>query len=363
MTEFSQKQENLRALLEKHSLGAILLQRASSFAWATCGAASYVNTASSFGAASLLVTRDGHHLITNNIEITRLEKEEKLTYQGWEFHVAPWYHKQETIARLTSGLKIGADCEFQNAIDLSTEIALLRTNLTPEEGVRFRVLGRLCSESMDAAIKKLQPGQSEHQIAAILEYEAQSRGVQAIVVLVGTDERIFNYRHPLPTYKNLDRYAMLVLCGRRWGLVCSLSRLVHFGQMPADLLKKAEAVANIDAAFISATRPGRTIGQVLETGIAAYASNEFPEEWRLHHQGGAAGYEPREFVAAPGSTIMIAAGQVFAWNPSIAGSKSEDTIQVGENGNEIITAIPDWPMLAIEIDGKQILRPATLVIE
>ena len=362
MTEFSQKQERIKDLFVKHGLGAILLQRTSSFAWATCGAASYVNTAATNGASSLLITQDGHHLITNNIEATRLEKEEKLNYQGWEFHVAPWYQKHETVTRLTNGLKIGCDGEFAGALDLSLEIARLRTNLTQEEGVRYRVLGRLCAEAMDSAVRKVQPGQSEHQIAAHLEYEAQSRGVQAIVALIATDDRIFNFRHPLPTYKNLDRYAMLVLCGRRWGLVCSITRLIHFGLIPPEIYRRSRAVANIDAALISATRPGRTIGQALEAGIAAYASMEFPDEWRLHHQGGAAGYEPREFVATPGSTEMISTGQVFAWNPSITGSKSEDTIQVGEHGNEVVTAIPGWPVLDIEIDGNQFQRPAILEI-
>ena len=52
---------------------------------------------------------------------------------------------------------------------------------------------------MDAAIRKIKPGMSEYQIAANLGFEAQSRGVQAIVNLIAVDERIFMYRHPLPT--------------------------------------------------------------------------------------------------------------------------------------------------------------------
>ena len=40
MTEFRRKQERILELLKKHNLHAIILQRNSSFAWATCGAAS-----------------------------------------------------------------------------------------------------------------------------------------------------------------------------------------------------------------------------------------------------------------------------------------------------------------------------------
>jgi len=40
MTEFDLKQEQIQALLAGRGLDALLLQRVSSFAWATCGAAS-----------------------------------------------------------------------------------------------------------------------------------------------------------------------------------------------------------------------------------------------------------------------------------------------------------------------------------
>ncbi len=362
MTEFSLKQDRIKALLERRRLDGLLLQRASSFAWATCGAAAYVNTASTNGAASLFVTPTHRYLISDNIEATRLELEEKLKYQGWDFQVSPWYSAQEQVAKLSHGLKIGSDGDYPGALNVSNEIAHLRFNLTPEEDVRFRVLGRLCAEAMDSAVRQVQPDQTEHQIAARLEFEAQSRGVQPIVNLVATDERIFRYRHPLPTYKNLEKYAMLVLCGRRWGLVCSLTRLVYFGRLPDDLRKKTQAVARVDAAFIQATRPGITLGQVFEAGVAAYAAAGFPNEWQLHHQGGPAGYEPREFIATASSQEVVAQGQVHAWNPSITGTKSEDTLQVGEKENEIVTNIPGWPVLEVEIGDQAFLRPAVLEI-
>jgi hypothetical protein len=78
---------------------------------------------------------------------------------------------------------------------------------------------------------------------------------------------------------------MLVLCGRCWGLVCSITRLIHFGRLPDKLCRKAEAVARVDATFITATRPGRTLGEIFWRGMAAYAETGFPDEWRLHHQG------------------------------------------------------------------------------
>ena len=370
MTEFSQKQDRIQALLAERKLDALLLRRVSSFAWATCGATSYVNTATTNGEAALLITASGRYLITNNIEATRLEQEENLKDQGWEFRVTPWHEVQDTalrqaqdpVAELTGGLRLGADGPLPGATDLSGDLAHLRANLTPEEGERFRTLGRRCAEAMEDAIRAVRPGQTEYQIAGLLAGEAESRGVQAIVNLIATDERIFAFRHPLPTDKKLERYAMLVLCGRRWGLVCSMTRLVHFGRLPDDLRHKAEAVARVDGTLITATRPGRTLGEIFQQALTAYAETGFSDEWRLHHQGGPAGYEPREYVAMPSSTDVVSVGQVYAWNPSITGTKSEDTILVGTAGNEVLTAIENWPTPWVTVDGQEIARPAILEI-
>ncbi len=362
MSEFSEKQGRIRTLLEERKLDALLLRRVSSFAWATCGAASYVNTATSDGEAALLMTPSGRHVITNNIEASRLEREEKLTAQGWEFRVGSWYEAQDTVAELTRGLRLGADGPYADATDLSDDLAHLRAHLTPEEGERFRALGRLCAEAMESAARMVSPGQTEYQIAGLVAREAESRGVQAIVNLIATDKRVFDFRHPLPTDKKLERYAMLVLCGRKWGLVASLTRLVHFGSPPEELRAKQEAVAQVDAAFIAASRPGAKIADIFSKGVEAYAKVGYPHEWKLHHQGGVAGYEPREHLATSASSQVVKAGQAFAWNPSITGTKSEDTILIGEKGCEIITAVEDWPRIPVRVEGQLIERAAILEV-
>ncbi|HSB66592.1 MAG TPA: M24 family metallopeptidase, partial [Anaerolineales bacterium] len=262
MSEITDKLSQIRSLTGRHGLEAILLQRVSSVAWATGGASSYVNLARSQAEVSLLITGDKHFLLTNNIEAARLEKEEQLLSQGWDFQITPWFEQEWIDPRLIGRLKLGSDYYFPNSVDLSVEIARLRANLNREEGQRFRLLGKLCGEAMEAAVQSVQPGQTEYEIAGFLAGEAERRGVQAIVVLIATDERIFNFRHPLPTGKKLDHYAMLILCGRRSGLVCSLTRLIYFGKLPEEIRGKAQAVARVDAAMLAATRPGRTLGEI-----------------------------------------------------------------------------------------------------
>jgi Xaa-Pro aminopeptidase len=257
-------------------------------------------------------------------------------------------------------MRLGADGAYPGTIDLSEELTALRINLLPAEHERFKQVSRGCALAMEYAIQRVEPGMTEYEIAAVLNQETQKRGILPIVNLIATDERIYNYRHPLPTDKVLERYAMLVLCGRKYGLVCSLTRLVYFGTLPEELRRKSEAVATVDATFMAATQPGVTLSEVFHQAQRKYAEVGFAEEWQLHHQGGLAGYNPREAIVTPASQNTVASGQVYAWNPSITGTKSEDTILVKDDSFDILSEIDGWPMLTIEVAGQKIPRPMIL---
>jgi antitoxin VapB len=353
------KLERLRDLLIARDLDAIALHRTSSLAWLTGGATVYVNTASTTGPVAALVRRDGTaKLVTNDIEAPRLAAEEPIT--GFEIEAAPWHELGSPLGALVAGLRVGCDGFLAGATDLSDDLARLRARLLPCEHARLRDLGQRAAAAMDAAIRTLRPGQRELEIAGLLAGEAQRRGVQAVVNLVATDRRIVDFRHPLPTEKPLQRHAMLVLGGRRQGLVASLTRLVHFGPLPGDLRRRSDAVAAVDTALIQASRPGAALADVLAHGIAAYAQSGYPDEWRRHHQGGLAGYEPREVLVRPSTVGRLEVGHACAWNPSIAGAKSEDTILIGVDVPEVVTATPGWPTLA---GAPGLPRPDVLVVD
>lgn len=362
MDENSFKLSNLRNLLFQHGLEGILLRKASSFSWLTGGLSSVINTASSFGEASLLITQEHSYLITTSIEAPRFLQEDRVEDQGWQVIVQDWYSSESPMKKIVQGGRLGSDFPMPGFTDLSLEIAQLRSILSPEEQNRLREVASLCAFAMEETAFAVRPGMSEYEISALLARACINRGVEPIVRLIATDERIFHYRHPPATSKSLQRYAMLVLCGRKYGLVVSLTRLIHFGKLPDEIQRKARATAYVDAIALSSTRPGRTLGDVFKDITLAYEIAGYPDEWKLHHQGGPAGYEPREWIATPESQQRVVEGQAYAWNPSITGTKSEDTILVKEGGFEILTDIPDWPTLDIEVSGNLIRRPAILEV-
>jgi Xaa-Pro dipeptidase len=100
---------------------------------------------------------------------------------------------------------------------------------------------------------------------------------------------------------------------------------------------------------------------LFETAASAYRAAGFEGEERLHHQGGAIGYRAREWVAHPASQDVVQPSQAFAWNPSITGTKAEETVLVDEADRlEVITTTPDWPASTVMIRGASIRIPDVL---
>jgi Xaa-Pro aminopeptidase len=282
--------------------------------------------------------------------------------QEWEFIVGNWYETFDLIGTITPRMRLASD-GFYRGENLNQDLMRLRINLLPEEQDRFRRLGKGCAGAMKAAIDRVRPGQSEVEIAAILSAETQRRGMTPTVNLIGTDQRIFDFRHPVPTDKKLNKYAMLILCGRQYGLVCSLTRSIHFGPLTEELKEKAQAVAQIDAIMIKATRPGIEMNRIFEVGQKEYELTGYKDEWRKHHQGGPAGYLPREIIINENTDTLVAEGHVFAWNPSIRGVKSEDTFLVGPEKNHNLTEVEDWPVIEVQMSNEIVNRPAILEIK
>ena len=151
---------------------------------------------------------------------------------------------------------------------------------------------------------------------------------------------------------------MAVLCGKRNGLIVNLTRMVYAGKkLPAELDRKHKAVCAVDAAFNHATVVGTPLKDIFAKGVAEYAKQGFANEWALHHQGGPTGYQGRSYLGRPTEKRLVLPNQAFAWNPSIAGTKSEDTILVGSKGFEFLsTPSADWPKIKVTAGNTEYER-------
>lgn len=348
--EIAAKHEQVRQLLHKRSAQTLWLRRTRNIAWFTAGADASIPIDSEVGAYSVMITPERRVIVTNNIEGPRLRAEEDFGALGFEFAESQWYEEQPPqMSAVITDDEVEAD--LQN----------LRVVLSAGEQVRLRALGHDAAAALEEVARAIEPGDTEWQIGARLAAACRARGGAAVVNLIATDERIQRYRHPTMTDKPLRETAMIVVCMRRGGLIVSATRIVHFGKLPDALHEKLHKVAYIDAAAMVASRPGRTLGAAFADIQAAYAAEGETTQWQFHHQGGLAGYQARERVATPGDPTLIQVGNAMAWNPSIVGCKSEDTILVGEDGFEIVShASSSWPVVEVDYGGQIVARPGIL---
>lgn len=356
-------------MLSAENLGGVLLNALHNFAWATGGKSNGINLSTENGACFLFICRNGKKFVlSNNIEIQRILTEE-ISSEDFEPVEFSWQDEkssgnlifEQAKTLVASGEKIASDLILHSEIrPIENLISLCRYDLTETEIARFRKLGKDAGIALGNALKTINPGESEIEIARKTRSELAKFGINAVVTLVGADERIEKYRHPVPTENIWKKVLLIVVCAKREGLIASLSRIVCIGEIPGELQRKTEAAAYVFAKLLSATKQGKTGAQLYETAVRAYAEKGFPDEINLHHQGGAAGYKTRDWVIHPKSVEMVFPNQAFAWNPSITGTKAEETALVSNGEVEIITATPDFPLLSVEIDGKEFFSPDIL---
>jgi Xaa-Pro aminopeptidase len=364
-TELEIKSDRLAEFLDRHRLDGVLLQERRNFAWITAGADNHVANDSVAGSAAILATADSQICLATTIEAPRMELEE-LAGRDIELVSVPWWdleRARRTARDLIGSATVACDVDVLHLglPALPVEFAELRWSLTAEEVDRFREGAGRLTRAVEETCLAITPGDSEHELAGLVDDNIRRNACNPIVTLVAADSRIDRFRHPIPTAKKVQQAAMLVSSAVYRGLVSSVTRLVHFGALSDEVKRRHEAVCAVDATAIVATRPGQTVGDVLMKMQHAYRQHGFEDDWQRYDQGGPTGYTAREFTATPGSLVAIRPNQAFAWNPSIAGTCSGDTIIATEGGGVILTGSGTWPVLVPSSGQPIVPRPDILV--
>ena len=364
MSDTVTKLARVRAYLKHHKLDGVALSSRANFAWLTGGGDNRVVSQSESGRATLLVTNRQVTVLADEIEAPRISKEEPIN--GFTLKTHPWMvPSAEALAKLVGKKRVAADEPWTNGLeplpgDFNDEV---RAALCDGDMRHYRQLGRDCAIAIETVAMHLSVGDSGHQVEADLARHLLVRGIQPHVLLVGFDDRLRRSRHPIASVNHLRHLAMLVVCGQRHGLIANLTRLVHFGPLSADLVARHQAVCRVEAALWEATRPGAVWGEILQQGMKTYQAEGFDKEWLLHHQGGPTGFSGRDFLVTPKETRVVQDRQAVAWNPSITGTKSEDTFIVNGEDREVVTSCSHhWPKIEVKTPGGEVLeRPAILV--
>ncbi|MCL3861800.1 Xaa-Pro peptidase family protein [Actinotalea sp. K2] len=294
----------------------------------------------------------GVRVVTSVIEAPRLRDIELAGAfrDDYEIDTVDW--DQDRTDRLPAGPGVGSDEAARDhpggRVDLADAVAGLRRVLTPWHRAELTTLAAESTRLVGQVARTVRTGNQERAIAGRLAGALVTAGIDPVVLFVGSDHRLTTHRHPLATGRPVERVAMLACVVRRRGVVASVTRVVAPGRLTSQEHDRYLALLHVEAAFLSATRVGTTLGEAFVAGTASYAEHGFdPLEWRRHHQGGLSGFAPREALATAASRIELADGMVCAWNPTGDGWKVEDTTLVGPQGPTTLDLDPGWPTLTV----------------
>lgn len=360
----------VRELLAAHDCDAVVLTRPSTVAWVTGGANAPIDRGANTDVVWAVVTATSCSLITTEVEQERLVVEALGGRDEWADVIAvPWWDEQAFIdaARAVGGARVVAT-DGHPAFELDLDEALTRARLVLSTGQQeaLAVLGRDAAEALQTALLEWSPGETDRAVQARVVALLEGRGADTPVVIVGGDDRVRRYRHPLAVGAPMSALVMAVVVARRSGLHVAATRMASRGALGQDLQARMDSVRRIESRVLCATTPGATYGDALGALDSAYADEGYAGEWRRHYQGGPIGYRQREFEISPAQRdsswgrLPVHAGHAVAWNPSVGGgAKVEDTYLVGADSRVRVTDAPGWPVA--HSDGVAV--PAILEVD
>lgn len=344
-TELQTKLARIRTMMSSGGYNAVHVTDLGNLAWLLCGA-DLVISLTGPAIADAIVTHQEVTVIADDIERGRLEAEE--LPQGVELVYVPWHDPEARKAELAKRLGTGRVLSDKPAEGCDVrDFWPLRIPLLPEEIARYRALCQETAHIFTDVLTTIAPGITEHELAGRLAEGLRARGMQPAVLLIGSDDRLERYRHPMPKDQRIEQRVMAVACARRHGLYANITRFVSFGAESEARQQAYRDLLAIEQVVLDGTQHGVIVKDLFADLQGAYARHGHDGGWQHHHQGGATGYLTRDFIAQPASERILSTGSAYAWNPSLPGLKVEDTVLLVDDTLEILTEDPRWPLTVV----------------
>lgn len=217
--EVTEKIDRVRNLMKEEELEGVLITSTPNFFWITGGKSGFVDKGVQDSAVKILITIDKMYLICNSSERYRVLDEE-LTDGSYEPIAFKWHENEKEILKpYLEGKKIGSDSGIYDTKNIAEEIQKLRYSLTSDEEIRMREIGPESAQILEDTMRSIVSGETEREIAGRVTGRLMAMGYQVPVCLVASDERMYKYRHPLPTDKKIKKYAMIAICAQKYGLM------------------------------------------------------------------------------------------------------------------------------------------------
>jgi Xaa-Pro dipeptidase len=363
--EVAVKLAQVRALLADLGAPALVLTTTGAVAWLTAGLENRIEAGSTASAMWVVITPDDALAVTTNVDGPRIDAEHDLAARGLTRETVEWFAGDAgfvAAAREFAGSPVAilaSDGHAGFGIDAGDALAGLRLALQPAERDRLAALAVDAARALETTLRAWRPGERDLDLQARIAAELERSGAFGACLIVGGDDRVERFRHPLATGAAVRRLVMAVVVAERAGLHAAATRFACSDGLPGEVRAAWLAALTVESRMLSASRVGATYGDVLRACDDAYTEVGRPGAWREHYQGGPIAYRQREFEIVPSQRDSpwyrqrIEPGHAVAWNPSVAGGgKTEDTFLIDDGELRCLTATGEWPQVAVA-DGHE----------
>ena len=341
--DHAHRNQQLDRLLDDAAADALVLGVASHVAWALCGADLRIQV-SGERAWGFLVLQPGRRTVVTWAMDARRFAEEELP-SGTAIEALRWDegNPEDRALQLAGGGRVLSDCGSpgtDSALDL---LRAAQYPLTDLELRRERWIAARFDAHCRAVADTLEPGMTEDDVAAGLTAAFLRDGLAVDEMMIGFDERIRRYRHPVARGARLERLAFVHPTVNRWGQHVIGTRMVSLGEIDAETAERFAAVSEIEALSVQSTRPGTAHRDVLASQQEAYRRLGYEDAWRDHWQGGQTGFALCEIAHVDRPAESIPERGLYNWFISLPGAKKEETTLATAEGGRILTLTGAWP--------------------
>jgi Xaa-Pro dipeptidase len=358
--DLDRKQGQIASLLQQVGCEGLLIVDPDNFAWLTSGAAAR-GVVDPADLPALYYSPDQRWVIAPNVDSQRLFDEE-LDGLGFQLKQWPWYENREhLLADVCHGRVVACDQPRRGLTLVEGQLRHLRRRLSGYEQACFRIVGTIVNHALEATCRNLAPHETEREAAGQLYHRLVHRGAQPVSIEVAADGRSRRYRQCGYTAVAIERYCLLRVTARKYGLCVTASRSVCFGEIDPVVRKEHAAACKVSATYIASSWPDAMPAQILATGRHVYQLSGFEHEWRLAAQGSITGRAPVELKLAPQTEELLQAGWAVTWHPTVGAACSCDTFLIGEAGPVSVTPTEVWPLKRLRVQGAEFFRPDLLV--
>jgi len=223
------KRELIRKHIKEKGYQGVVISRRENFSWITTGGNATVINSTNNGIGCLVFTPDNQYFVSHSMDGQRI-LEEQIPLQEYELVELKWYESEPLGRALQiAGSNAAADINITGYENIFPEILDLHYPITNLEINRLLWLGQKMNEIYLTMGDFIKPGMTEIEIAAYFQFLQAQAGIISDVLISGADQRMFKYRHPMPTDNKLNKYLMLHSAPNKWGLHTPITRYFSLG--------------------------------------------------------------------------------------------------------------------------------------